>query len=79
LGAIEDQSLEAKLKFIAPKGNEEQGAVQFIIEADLFLNDSIFIRAGYSANASLVLRKKIVSWPFQNLCCSLIEKQKNLM
>jgi len=58
LGAIEDQSLEAKLKFIAPKGNEEQGAVQFIIEADLFLNDSLFIRAGYSANASLVLERK---------------------
>ena len=58
LGAIEDQSLEAKLKFIAHKGNEEQGAVQFIIEADLFLNDSIFIRAGYSANASLVLERK---------------------
>ena len=58
LGAIEDQSLEARLKFIAPKGNEEQGAVQFIIEADLFLNDSVFIRAGYSANASLILEKK---------------------
>ena len=58
LGAIEDQALEAQLKFIAPKGNEEQGAVQFIIEADLFLNDSIFIRAGYSANASLVLERK---------------------
>ena len=25
LGAVEDKSLEAKLKFIAPKGNEEQG------------------------------------------------------
>ena len=58
LGAIEDQSLEAKLKFIAPKGNEEQGAVQFKIEADLFLNDSIFIRAGYSANASLIIERK---------------------
>lgn len=58
LGAIEDQSLEAKLKFIAPKGNEEQGAVQFKIEADLFLNDSIFVRAGYSANASLILERK---------------------
>ena len=58
LGAIEDQALEAQLKFIAPKGNEEQGAVQFIIEADLFLNDSIFVRAGYSANASLVLERK---------------------
>ncbi|MCH1432591.1 MAG: efflux RND transporter periplasmic adaptor subunit [Flavobacteriaceae bacterium] len=58
LGAVEDQALEAQLKFIAPKGNEEQGAVQFIIEADLFLNDSIFVRAGYSANASLVLERK---------------------
>lgn len=58
LGAIEDQSLEAKLKFIAPKGNEEQGAVQFKIEADLFLNDSIFVRAGYSANASLIIERK---------------------
>ena len=58
LGAIEDQSLEAKLKFIAPKGNEEQGAVQFIIEADLFINDSIFVRAGYSANATLILERK---------------------
>jgi len=58
LGAIEDQILDAKLKFIAPKGNEEQGAVQFIVEADLFLKDSIFIRAGYSANASLVLERK---------------------
>lgn len=58
LGAIENQSLDAKLKFIAPKGNEEQGAVQFKIEADLFLNDSIFVRAGYSANASLIIERK---------------------
>ena len=58
LGAIEDQELDASLKFIAPKGTEEQGAVQFKIEADLVLNDSIFVRAGYSANASIVLDRK---------------------
>ncbi len=58
LGAIEDQELDAKLTFIAPKGTEEQGSVQFKIEADMELNDSIFVRAGYSANASLVLDKK---------------------
>ena len=58
LGAIEDQKFMAQLKFIAPKGNEEQGAVQFIIEGDVFLNDSTFVRAGYSANASLVLERK---------------------
>jgi HlyD family secretion protein len=58
LGAIQDQKFEALLKFIAPKGLEEAGAVQFKIEGDVQVNDSIFIRAGYSANASLVLEKK---------------------
>ncbi len=58
LGAIQDKEFEAKLKFIAPKGNEEQGAVQFKIEGDVYLDDSIFVRAGYSANASIVLEKK---------------------
>jgi HlyD family secretion protein len=51
--------LEAILKFIAPKGTEEQGAVQFKIEADMLLNDSIVVRAGYSANASIVLERKV--------------------
>ncbi len=58
LGAIQDQKFEALLRFIAPKGVEEAGAVQFKIEGDVKVNDSIFIRAGYSANASLVLEKK---------------------
>ena len=58
LGAVEDQELEAVLKFIAPKGTEEQGAVKFKIEADMLLNDSIVVRAGYSANASIVLERK---------------------
>jgi len=58
LGAIQDKEFEAKLKFIAPKGNEEQGAVQFKIEGDVTLESDFFVRAGYSANASLVLERK---------------------
>ncbi len=58
LGAIKDKEFDAKLRFIAPKGNEEQGAVQFKIEGDVFLDDSYFVRAGYSANASIVLDTK---------------------
>jgi len=58
LGAIQDKEFEARLKFIAPKGNEEQGAVQFKIEGDVYLDKDFFIRAGYSANASLVLERK---------------------
>ncbi|MFL2629524.1 MAG: efflux RND transporter periplasmic adaptor subunit [Flavobacteriaceae bacterium] len=58
LAAIQDQKLDAKFKFIAPKGNEEQGVVQFKIEGDVYLKDSISVRAGYSANAKIVLEKK---------------------
>lgn len=58
LGAIQDKEFAAKLKFIAPKGNEEQGAVQFKIEGDVTLDDDFFVRAGYSANASLILERK---------------------
>lgn len=58
LGAIEDKKFEAKLKFIAPKGTEESGAVQFKIEGDVQVDSSFMIRAGYSANASMVLEKK---------------------
>jgi HlyD family secretion protein len=59
LGALETEKFLAKLKFIAPKGVEEEGAVQFKIEGDLALTDSTtYVRAGYSANASIVLEEK---------------------
>jgi len=58
LGAVDDVELDAKLKFIAPKGVEETGAVQFKIEGDVEVKDDVFIRAGYSANASIVLERK---------------------
>jgi len=58
LGAVEGEELDAVLRFIAPKGIEETGAVQFKIEGDVEVKDDVFIRAGYSANASLVLEKK---------------------
>lgn len=58
LGAIENKKFPAKLNFIAPKGTEEGGAVQFKIKADVSLDDEYFIRAGYSANAEIVLVKK---------------------
>lgn len=58
LGALEGTELDAKLRFIAPKGIEEAGAVQFKIEGDVEVSQDVFIRAGYSANASIVLEKK---------------------
>jgi HlyD family secretion protein len=58
LGAIENKKFPATLNFIAPKGTEENGAVQFKIKADVTLDEQYFVRAGYSANADIVLEKK---------------------
>ena len=58
LGAIEKKKYPAKLNFIAPKGTEVNGAVQFKIKGDVTLDDEFFVRAGYSANADIVLEKK---------------------
>ena len=58
LGAIENKKFPAKLNFIAPKGTEEGGAVQFKIKADVTLDNNYFIRAGYSANANIILEKR---------------------
>ena len=58
IGAIEGKKFPAKLNFIAPKGTEEGGAVQFKIKADVSLDDNFFIRAGYSANADIILVQK---------------------
>ncbi|RXP44829.1 efflux RND transporter periplasmic adaptor subunit [Lutibacter sp. HS1-25] len=58
LGAIEKKKYPAKLNFIAPKGTEENGAVQFKIKGDVTLDDEFYVRAGYSANADIVLEQK---------------------
>ncbi len=58
LGAIGKKEFKAKLNFIAPKGTEVNGAVQFKIKADVELDKNYFIRAGYSANASIILDRR---------------------
>ncbi|MEM7382514.1 MAG: efflux RND transporter periplasmic adaptor subunit [Bacteroidota bacterium] len=55
VGAIEDLVFDAVLDYIAPKGNEENGAIQFEIKGTLTKQDTVFIRAGLSANASIIL------------------------
>ncbi|MAO01815.1 MAG: efflux transporter periplasmic adaptor subunit [Flavobacteriales bacterium] len=58
LAAIENKTYPAKLKFIAPKGIETSGAVQFKIEGEVFIDNEYIVRAGYSANASIITAKK---------------------
>lgn len=57
IGAIENDTFDAVLQYIAPKGVLENGAVQFEIKADVNLKEDQFVRAGYSANANIVLQK----------------------
>ncbi|MFL5754151.1 MAG: efflux RND transporter periplasmic adaptor subunit [Bacteroidia bacterium] len=58
IGAIDKESFGAKLEYIAPKGITENGAIQFLIRAAITRNNNSFLRAGYSANADIILDKK---------------------
>jgi len=58
LGAIADKEFPSILTFVAPKGIEENGAVQFTIKADVKIDAGTNIRAGYSANAEIDIENK---------------------
>ncbi len=58
LGAIAEKEFPAVLTFVAPKGVEENGAVQFTIKADVAIEAHTKIRAGYSANAEIEIESK---------------------
>jgi HlyD family secretion protein len=55
VGALEDRIFPAVLDYIAPKGKAENGAIQFEIKGTLDKQEDVFIRAGLSANASIIL------------------------
>ncbi len=57
IGALENVVFDAVLDYIAPKGKKENGAIQFEIKGTMKKQDSVFIRAGLSANASIILAK----------------------
>ncbi len=58
VGALDKDKFLAKLEYISPQGNEENGAIQFEIKAAVKLQKGTFLRAGYSANADIVLARK---------------------
>jgi HlyD family secretion protein len=59
IGAIDSESFTANLEYIAPKGVTENGAIQFMIRAAINKSKGgSFLRAGYSANADIILDKR---------------------
>ncbi len=57
IGAIKDESFDAVLEYISPKSTENNGAVLFEIKAAVKLSGESYVRAGYSANAEIVLQQ----------------------
>lgn len=57
IGAIQDKKLSAKLEYVSPKGTEENGAIMFQMKAAVKVPSDIFVRAGYSANAEIILSR----------------------
>lgn len=57
IGALQNYSFDARIEYISPKGVEENGAINFEIKAAVTVPDTVVIRAGYSANAEIVLAR----------------------
>jgi HlyD family secretion protein len=57
IGAVEEP-ISAQLEYISPKGVDDQGTIKFEIRAALKLEQTHVLRAGYSANADIVLDRR---------------------
>lgn len=60
IGAIQGKTYNGKLTYIAPKSTTETNStiIKFEIEAEIEIDDENFVRAGYSANADIVIEKR---------------------
>ncbi len=57
IGALNSEKFTAILEYVSPKGVEENGAVLFELKAAAKIPQGVYVRAGYSANAEIVLEK----------------------
>ncbi len=57
IGALADITPSAVIEYISPKSVEENGANTFELKAAIEVPDSVYLRAGYSANALVQLAK----------------------
>jgi HlyD family secretion protein len=58
VGALPEKPFKATLEYIAPKGVTDQGTIKFTIRAAVELDESLYLRSNYSANADIVLDKR---------------------
>ncbi len=58
VGAIEGKHFAGKLEYIAPKGVDNEGTIEFEVRAAVELKGADFVRANYSATADVILARK---------------------
>jgi len=58
VGALPDKTVTGKLTRIAPQATEKDNAKLFEVEIELDPGQDVVLRAGYSANADLVIKEK---------------------
>ena len=58
VGAIPDSAVDGRVYKIAPKSKTAEGATLFDVEIELLPAAGVTLRAGYSANADIVVREK---------------------
>jgi len=55
IGAIPNETIDARLEYIAPQGAKESGSVLYEIKAALITPKTSLIRVNYSANANIII------------------------
>jgi len=58
IGALPDATVSGRLTRIAPKATEKEGTTLFDVEAAIENPGGVTLRAGYSANADVVIQEK---------------------
>jgi HlyD family secretion protein len=58
IGALPDASLNGILRKISPKARKQEGATVFDVEIEIDEIGRGFLRAGYSANADIIITKR---------------------
>jgi HlyD family secretion protein len=58
VGALGEQRFDGKLEYIAPKGQDKDGTIEFEVRAAMKLKEGVFVRANYSANADIIVSRR---------------------
>ena len=70
VGALPEAIVTGTLTRIAPQAQRSEGATLFDVEIELDPDQDVFLRAGYSANADIVIREKTDIVMIPNASCS---------